>query len=410
MGPQGTGRAAGAQGALGSPSPDWIVRQFILAAYPLGSDAVGLPDVTEDQWQDVLQSARRASLSALLYASLRQLGRLDRVPSSVAGSLQTSFWQTGVSSRLMLEEYGALAQALAREAIPSVLLKGGALGPTLYPFEGTRPLTDIDILVPRSDEARTGRLLAERGFQPQVDGIGEFREHYLGQKIYCRQEGKHLYWVEVHWHVVDLPYYNQRIPIGWFWDRTRTVDLYGSSIRILSPTAQVMHLCAHLAIHHGGDGLLWLYDLALLLARNSTEIEWNQVVEATRTFGLALAVRRVLAAVRDAWDVDIPADARQQLEGLQASAGERVAYTAMAARQTGAGPLWDGIFAPELRLNGRYWLQALFPSREYMRKRYRPAHDLILPLYYACRIIAGIGKFARSGAGAVLRSRRADST
>lgn len=385
------------ENALGATN---ALQQLILAAYPLGSNSIELPNLSDNQWSGILESARQEDFSSLLYASLQHLSYLDRVPLSIVQALQTSFWQTNVQARLLLDEFVALAPEFERERIPTVLLKGGALGPTLYPWEGTRPMADIDVLIHQTDEARVGELLACRGFQS--GGDEGYRQPYLGQRLYYRRVGRQLFWLEMHRHVVDLPYYNQRIPIEWFWERTQTRELFGTPVRIFSPTAQLLHLCAHLAIHHGGEGLLWLYDLALLLSRHAGEIDWRDMFEATQAFELTLAVRQVLARVRETWGVDIPQDARQRLDGVRVSFKERMAFTAMAARQSAAGPLWDALFAPDLRTNLRYWVQALLPPREIIRRRYRVKRDWLLPFYYLVRIAAGIGKFTRSGVRAIL--------
>ena len=63
--------------------------------------------------------------------------------------------------------------------------------------------------------------------------------------------------IDVHWSLFDSPYYQDRNAMDWFWDTAEPVLYRRSS----STEALLIHLCGHLALHHGTRGLLWGHDI-----------------------------------------------------------------------------------------------------------------------------------------------------
>ena len=63
-------------------------------------------------------------------------------------------------------ELRAVLEALARQGLPVLLLKGAALAYTLYPEPHLRNRCDADLLLPSRDEAEcAGRVLQTLGYQ-----------------------------------------------------------------------------------------------------------------------------------------------------------------------------------------------------------------------------------------------------
>ncbi len=383
-----------------SPAERKLV-QTILAAASFGTEQQ-FPSVGADEWPELLKAADVHGMLPLLYQAVAKREKPEDIPPHVRAALSDGYWRSTCANRLTLEALGHEFGCFEKEGIPVVVLKGGALATWLYPTEGSRSFTDVDILVRPSDKARVEVLLVENGWARAAE-VADFREPFLGQVSFQKQVPLPIQ-LEVHWHILDLPYYNQRIPMKWFWERTQALQIEGGRVLMFAPTAQLLHLCAHLAIHHREPRLMWSYDLALLLARQPAQINWSDLAEAIRSFRLTKAVQSSLALVQDTWGVTLPPEGQARLSRLKPSLEERVSDKAMAARQVAAGPLWDGLFGPSLRTGG-YWRQALFPSQAYMRSRYNVSSLAALSLLYLWRIVAGVFKFAHSMVCVLVRSR-----
>ncbi len=364
-------------------------------------DPVSMPTVPAEDWERLAEAAIAHGVAPLLYASLRGQSALGQVPTPVVERLREQYVSTGRANWLALVQLSRLLDQFTNQRIPVVLLKGAALALSLYPSIDLRPMVDIDLLIKHQDREQVFSLLTVNDFQRAEGIIDDFREPYGAEERFVRA-GPNPLQIEPHWHVVDLPYYVQTIPIEWFWERTQRIKVERREARVLAPEAQLLHLCAHAGIHHA-EGLnsdeprlLWSYDVALLLSREGARMDWASVAAAAREFRLTPAVQNMLNRASEDWGVTVRVQAGSAQEMLRPSVRERIAYAAAGARQIAAGPLWDGLTAPELRRNRAYWWSALFPSAENMRWRYRVRHDSLLPFYYAARILAGAFKFGRS--------------
>ena len=92
------------------------------------------------------------------------------MPSSTLDDLADAYTQVSLINKRLLDEYEIVGQAFQRQGIECILLKGADLLSRLYGMRGTRPLSDVDLLVHEQDLPAIHRLLIETGFAQQIDG------------------------------------------------------------------------------------------------------------------------------------------------------------------------------------------------------------------------------------------------
>jgi hypothetical protein len=162
---------------------------------------------------------------------------------------------------------------------------------------------------------------------------------------------------------------------------------------LAGPVHALLIACLHrVAHHHDADRLLFLYDIDRLATRFSPD-QWD----AFAAEAVAKKIRAVCAR-----GLDLAA----QLLGTPVPAAVR-------ARLTGPGPLEPtaryltgalrrvDILRSDLeqmagwRPRARLLREHLFPSPEYISARYGTNHPLLLPLFYADRIVRGAGAWFR---------------
>src|SRR5206468_1153195 len=61
------------------------------------------------------------------------------------------------------------------------------------------------------------------------------------------------------------------------WDRAVRIRVAGEEALGLCPEDLLLYLSTHLAVHHSLGGLLWYYDLFLLLGRRADTLDWQAV-------------------------------------------------------------------------------------------------------------------------------------
>ncbi len=175
-------------------------------------------------WAEVLPALDAHRLAPLLYTQLRN----HATPSSAQflAALAEAFRASAVRSLRMETELARVLAGLAAAEVPCLLLKGVALGQLVYPSPAERPVSDLDLLVPRERLAQAAAVLAGLGYRlhgPSPQGrLGQSFYRYRAElpAVGTLPENQGLL-VELHWSLAELPYYMDRINMAEVWESAR---------------------------------------------------------------------------------------------------------------------------------------------------------------------------------------------
>lgn len=374
-------------------SRGWIVAALRSRWDPAALE--GLAQASEAQeiaWDDLLSAAEAHQVSPLLHDRLRNEGWL---PGHVAAMLRSAYVATATRNTLFLHALGDVLDMLRAQDIPVIVLKGAALAETLYGNPALRPMVDIDILLRQEDVLRGLAVLEAGGYRlarPELDPAAALA---FENEIGLEGRGPLSTPLEIHWSLLDAPHYQARLPMDWFWATARSAILAGRSAQVLSPEALLLHLCAHLALHHGGSGLLWQHDIAELLAQPSevtAPLDWSDIVARAIAWDLVLPVRDALTTVATDWRVSVPEDALAALRLTPVSPAESTVHRRL---QTGHRPparrLLDDLGEmPSWSSRLHFAFRNVFPSPSYVRIRYGVRHPVQVALAYPYRWWLGL--------------------
>jgi hypothetical protein len=174
-------------------------------------------------------------------------------------------------------ELRGLLERLAREAVEAVVLKGLALGRSVYPKPSQRVVSDLDLLVRLEALETASRALGQLGYAP---AIGErhplfYRKHHFHLRF--QNSGGIL--VELHWNL-SRPADSYQFDLDDFFARTRVIEHDGIALRIPADSDQLLHAACQ-AMRRGYADLRRVIDAALLVKNG-----------AARAPGLADTARR----------------------------------------------------------------------------------------------------------------------
>lgn len=250
------------------------------------------PKTPPERWADVARLAEAESLAPALGFGLARC-RDDAVPGAVAARLAERFRQALARHVVMSRDLATLLRALGEASIPVIPLKGAFLAETVYPHPAARPMSDVDVLVRSGDRLRVDAVLRGLGYQPGHDAHSwAFDIAYDAATSYDGPEGAR---VDVHWRLINDPRYAwNHAEADGVWDRAVPVTLAGERALALSPEDLVLALSAHLAIHHGLSGLLWYWDLRLVLDRFTATLDWDGLVARATRWRVRSALHFVL--------------------------------------------------------------------------------------------------------------------
>ena len=258
-----------------------------LVAAPLGAE--------EADW------LRRQRLAPYAFHRLREMGLLPQLPGTAQTALRSAYYGAVTHYTLLSVELQSLLAEFRKRGIEPIVLKGMAVCSTAYPSPGTRPTSDLDVLIEHSQVEAVQQLLTARGYRDQ--GLDQGQHIAFAHHLHMWREsfGGHNVVVEAHWELVHDPGYARRLDAWGFRARAQRIDSPDGAALALDPTDQLIHACAHLLLHHPqGWSLLWLLDLRLLVARRGTGWDWSELVGRAERYKLAGALRYWLE-LAEAW-------------------------------------------------------------------------------------------------------------
>jgi hypothetical protein len=339
----------------------------------------------ESAWQHLLERAEAERLAGLLYTVARHR---DLCPPPVEKRLHDAFLHTAIRNRLALQQLSGALAGLAAARVSVVVLKGAALLATVYESTGVRPMVDLDLLVRREQVPAAVAALAPAGYtvtgsQPHADTTLAYEN-----ELVLTGGTPGFTFLELHWSLFDSPHHQHALDLDWFWRSAQPAALEAHTIQVLSPAAQLLHLCGHLALHHRHHAqLLWQNDIAELLVRCRAELAWDEVLAQAQRGDLVLSLRYALGEVVARWQAPVPPPVQAELAALNPSPAERRVYGWLTAEQRPTVQrFWADLAGlPGWRQRLDYGWRNLFPASAYMVRRYGIRRPWLVPLYYPYR-------------------------
>lgn len=201
----------------------------------------------------------------------------------------TAFRDEYAASMIMTERRRALlaevTTAFAKRGVRAALIKGIAFIGTIYPDPATRPMNDMDLLVPRAQLAEAVKTMFELGFER----VGYSRK--LSGYYHAIAFNRGGLMVELHRNIMQP--YRTNMRVGDIWRRTRP-DPALAHVERLDPIDEILICTVHVARHELAVPAINYVDVARLWARQS-EPERAAVQARAKEYRISRAVAAVLA-------------------------------------------------------------------------------------------------------------------
>ncbi len=210
--------------------------------------------------------------------------------------LADAYCRVSSGNAAAFDHYHALAALFERARIPFVVLKGLAVLMQLYGIRGTRPLSDVDLLVHEADLVAIDRLLTGAGYTRQIDGNPCYASPGNGLAF----------------DLVTSLWYLDEQGVAELWANARPHALHPGTALLLADDDLLIHLTAYAVIHRGALTPAWEQDLRLLLLRES--IDWAAVTRKAGQYSLSVPLLYGLTYLRQRMPtLPIPESALQAL-------------------------------------------------------------------------------------------------
>ena len=287
-------------------------------------------------WDVLLAMAERHGMTALLNHELDSVCP-DRIPAA----WRARFERQAKSNLVHTAVLGRVLDLLDRNGIPAVPLKGPALATLAYGDLTLRAFSDLDLLIPRNDVARTMDLLAGMWFRLESGLHWSCASACLrskeGELSFRRADGVRL---DLHWRLLP-DYFASSLDGERVWEHLGAMRLAGRDVPALSTEDLLLFLCAH-GSKHRWECLGWLCDVALLIERGETD--WPLLLLLAREQHIERMVLLGLRLAGDLLGAPLPDAVREAIgrDGLVTKLEDEVLATIFRPR-TEASPVRDGL-------------------------------------------------------------------
>ncbi|MEK6634341.1 MAG: nucleotidyltransferase family protein [Nitrospirota bacterium] len=346
---------------------------------------ISLPAYPDYIWDSLLDAATTHRVLPFLYPRLKDSSRIHALPPLLHAHLKQAARETTARNLFLTSELCTIVKALDCHGIPSIPIRGPALAHQLYDDPFLRPAEDLDLLVHRHDLPAVAAILTQQGYRSV-----EHRQGFLETFSYSLEfvhPVSGLY-VEPHWSLVYPPYVGT-VDMAPVWARAVRQQVAGIPMLGLGLIDLVIHLCVHLL--HRGDQVpfLWLYELDRLLREKQSTMDWDQFVRVAHTMGQGLLVAQALSKVIEHCNTPLPPSLHAQLTLSPHSSSLPTIGLLLTRGQVNGREEFAALWALRgLRSKLRYVLGLLFPSPDFMLRRYRLSSYSMLMLYYPLRFVS----------------------
>ncbi len=341
------------------PLRRWLATALLNPAPPLPEDAA---------LQQLPALAAHEGVTALLVERLRADGTDEHLPAAVWRALTAGARQQAVLALYQRNRCQQILNHLTAAAVPTLVLKGMAVGQWAWPRPELRQCGDIDLLFPdRAAADAAAAVLADLDYaRPSSLPPGDL----VAFEMTCRSTSGPASGLEIdlHWQLSSTPIFAFRLVWG-------ELDSAAIALPGLAPHARglaAVHAWLHAAMHRmqnrsagAVDSMRWLLDL-LFMARHFDDRQWRQLADLAIARGLAGTCLDAAAAAAGTFHDPLPSSIRIRLaaaaanEALDIARIDRWWYLQRQNMVAHASP------GDKLR-----WLcQRLLPTRAALQERY----------------------------------------
>jgi Fe2+ or Zn2+ uptake regulation protein len=277
-------------------------------------------------WDRLLALASRHGVMPLLYRSISQ-SCPKAVPQEWLMRLRMQYMQNTARNYKMTAELLRVLDALQKEGIKAVPLKGPVLAQTVYGDIALRTFCDLDILVTPENVERALGIMQECGYRS---------EHEISASKRCAlmktAHHHHLFnaqsgiTAELHWMIAPS-YYGMKTDAAGILSRSGRILLLEKDVAGISAEDMLILLCQH-GTKHTWEKLSWICDVAGLAAKESGNLPatWQRAKKAgeERVFLIGILLARELLLLDAPEDIALRAGSDETLSSFARQAVKRL--------------------------------------------------------------------------------------
>ena len=232
-----------------------------------------------------------------------------------------------LQGRAITESAQSTLHCLAEASVPTLALKGLALGATVYASPGLRTVSDFDILVPRTLVFGAMKALEARGLRSGSGGPRTPADLRANHAHVFYPHKAHQPSIDLHWHVLASARGDE--DDEFFWSGSEPLAVGTAPTRALCPEDQLLHVLIHGVRWTRMPHVRWVADAVMVLRRSLPLFRVDRFLASVARFEAAVPVQEGLRFVFDLTGEG--GDTLDRVEKLKTSRFAQKAFEARAA-------------------------------------------------------------------------------
>lgn len=253
-------------------------------------------------------------LLPLLYRTLSRHG----VQDDFSGRLKGTYRRIWCETQTRLDAAARVLTLLQAAGIPTVVLKGLALGVGWYGNPVLRPMGDLDVLVPHAQAAAAIAAVEAAGWRRTADSRDDDLVYHHAMEFH-HPDGAEL---DLHWQpMTDC---RGAGASAWFAGHTLPLQVRGVATHGFDATAQLLHTVVHGLRWDVEPPIRWIADAAWLLRDPARPVDWEELLAFAYRRRLSHRLGLGLQVLATEYGLPVPAAVLARLAASRPSLLERI--------------------------------------------------------------------------------------
>ncbi len=204
-------------------------------------------------------------------------------PDPLIQSIKGYYRHCWYKNQILIHELKGVVGSLHAEGIDTMLTKGMALSSLYYNDLGSRPMNDLDLIVPLEQTPQVFEMIQDMGWVDARTGTrvkGSTRV-LSDSRTFKNAKGHEL---DLHWRVVREalnPAWNQRM-----WEDRIEIEVSELTCATLHPTDQLIHTLLHGLEWNQVASVRWILD-AILILKNERDFDWELCSQKAEQYSIS---------------------------------------------------------------------------------------------------------------------------
>lgn len=350
-------------------------------------------------WDYFVKTITERGIAPLFFIKIPHLSNGNLIPDDVKDKVRKVYFKTMSRGMLLYAHFREIAEAFNKEKIEFIPLKGVYLSEKMYQDIALRQFSDMDLLIRPEKSEQSLSVLKKMGYKASLVAQTEFVQSF-SEIVHYPPMVKDEISVEMHikLHRDNPDYFLDPVKI---FEQAQPDTLNNCQVLSMDKYDMLIHLCIHLDKHFVNGSLQFTCynDIVNYTDKLSEVFNWEEFEERVKIFHATEQVYLHLLLSYKFFHLHLPDKIIRQFDYLLSEKNIKLFINHLRGKsvnQSFVSAHFNHINRAEgLKSKWKYFMDVTFPSKSFIRSKYKLKNNHWIYWYYFTRILTGVKGFIR---------------